>query len=149
MPRPVTLRGPVDAAGHLSARLRQDAARVLALYAERDVEVEIRPRRRSVSANRFYHGVIVREAQRVLVEAGYTLTAAEVHEWLKRRHLPARVVDAPDGDLVTYGSTITDSTTFFDYIEAIRTDEALLAMGFHVEDPDGPVRGFRIDDLPA
>lgn len=143
---PITLRGAVDDQGHLSGRLRTDAARVLSGHAGRDVEIEIRPKRRSLSANAYYHGFVVREVQRALVEAGYTMSADDVHDWLKRRFLPARVVETPTGEVTRYGSTVTDEESFTEYVLAIQSDELLLAMGCYIEEPGVPVRGFRIEE---
>lgn len=146
MPKPITLRGTVDDTGHMSGALRETAARALLGFAGKDIEIEIRQKRRSISSNSFYWGVVVRSVQMALVDAGYTMSADDVHDWLKRTFLPARVVTTPTGEVTRYGSTVTDESSFGDYIEAIRTDGRLLSMGCFIDEPGAPVRGFRIEE---
>ena len=149
MPSPLTIRSEVrlgdDGKARLSKVAHAQIAAALPLYAGREVEITIRPPKRSTAANAYYWGVVVREAQRVLVEAGYALTSDDVHRWLKRRHLPWRHVDTPTGPETREPSTASlDSTEFFGYVEAIRTDEALLALGFHAEAPEPAYRSYKL-----
>ena len=145
MPVALTLRGDVDAEGRPSKALAERARDAFRLYAGGTVEITIAPPRRSTTANAYYWGVVVREVQRAMVEAGMMAPSEAVHDWLKRRHLPIRTVEVM-GESITLpaSSAILNSTDFSDYIERIKGDEMLLAIGCVIPEPGEPVRGYKI-----
>ena len=146
MPVALTFRGTVDSDGRPSQSLRERVRDALKLYREGEVEITVRPPRRSTSANAYYWAVVVREVQRAMVDAGQIAPTEAVHDWLKRRHLPgARTVEVFGESITLPASTaILDSTEFADYVERIRTDELLLSSGCVIPEPDAPVRGHVI-----
>lgn len=114
--------GMVDDGGaFLQMRALQDTLRTLAgKYVT--VKIKERKRRRSLSQNAYYWGVIVERIRIALFDAGHVMDSAEVHEMLKKDVMKlSRVIDIKGKLYVTSGTT-TDKTTmeFETYMDIVR-----------------------------
>lgn len=102
--------------------------------------------RRSIKANRFYRGFILRPALAGLQASGFRLTEDTAHDYMKHTKLPmvARMVAEgggemppyveetvwPDGSIrARYTTTKLDETTFSYFISAVMLDEDVQAAG--------------------
>lgn len=119
---PLVLSGRIrDGALHLDAPRFFKAA--LPKWEGTRVTVTVAPEveRRRERANRYYRGVVLKM---MADESGHT--ADELHELMKLRHLPAKVVDPITGDERTYGRSTTKLTVaeFSLFLEAAMLDGA-------------------------
>lgn len=136
MPQAVDFTCTVSDEGHLPKTRRKFIQQTLGLYAGRDVRIRITTPKRSSAANRYYWGVVIQTIREGLMNAGRPVSAEVLHEHFKREYLPARVVEVFGTTHVLPGSTAElDSTTFHDYIEAIKTDEAVIELGVYIPEP--------------
>ncbi len=140
MPTPLILRAEVRD-GHLSERARRQIANVLPLYEGKDVEVTIRPPKRSTRANALLWAGIYPPIQRALADSGRGVSCEALHVHYAAKYLPPDFSVEIDGETVVgRGKTSKlDSTTFSDFIEAIKTDDMVLALGVVFED-EGPLK---------
>jgi hypothetical protein len=145
MPRAITLRGTVDAEGRPSKALATRARDALRLYADGDVELVIRKPLRSLEANNYLWGVCYPLIQAGWSEAGKAYPVDALHQYYAEKYLP------PDFSVVINGETVVGrgrtsrlpSTEFYDFVEAIRTDETVLALGVVIPDPDPDYKRHR------
>lgn len=136
MPKALTIRSRVEdgrvsktASGRLRSHLR--------LFEGGDVEITIRRPRRSLKQNAYYFGVVLPAIQSALAESGTAVSVDAIHEVMKSRHLPPRQHEAFGETLVLPASSAAlDSTDFHDFIEAVRQDEDVLALGCYIPDPN-------------
>ncbi len=103
------------------------------MHCGREVEVTLRQGPRSKCANRYYWGVVIATIRRALAEAGRPVAAEDLHEFFKRRHLDPRPTEHETRPPST---AHLDAFEFYHYVESIRHDEAVLALGVHIPDPD-------------
>ena len=137
MPRKVDIVAQVDEQGRLSKTRRQWLASQLRLYAGGDVRIQISRPKRSNKANAYLWGVIYPEIQRKAAEAGYAWSAEAIHEVMKRRYLEARILEVMGETHVLAGSSAElDSTAFYDFIESVKMDEDVIALGCYFPEPD-------------
>lgn len=147
MPRALTISADVTEDGHLPKDIRQRIASQLQLYRGRAVEVVIRSPKRSTQANAYLWGVVYPAIQQAMAEAGMAASCEAIHELMKRRYLPTRVADVL-GEAVplSASSADLDSTAFYDFVERIRSDEDVLALGCHIPDPEPSYKSYRITE---
>lgn len=138
MPMPLDETFDVGEDGQLADRRR--AAWLwsqIKLYAGRRVRIRVSAPKRSTRANAYYWGVVLDTIRRACMDAGQPVSAEELHHHFKALYLPARTFEVMGIDHVMPGSTAQlDSTSFADYIEAIKQDEQVLALGCYIPDPD-------------
>lgn len=150
MPHALTIRSEVKG-GRLSQRARRQIVGTLALYEGRDVEILIRTPKRSTQANAYLWAAVYPPIQAALAELGKALPCEALHEYFCRKYLPPAFRTLLNGEeLVVRGkSSELGSTEFFDFVEAVRTDEMVLALGVVVDDPAPSYRSYRIQHVPA
>jgi hypothetical protein len=159
MPRAIDFVCTVTPDGHLPDARRRFVASQLRLYAGREVRVQISRPKRSSQANRYYWGAIIEPIRDAMNDAGclvydtadgvgMPVTSEMVHELMKARHLPVRVVEM-EGDPVTLAPSTADldATAFSEYSEAIRGDELVLSLGVYLEDAPGGLRSHKIAEV--
>lgn len=156
MPHKLTIRTTVDEDGHLPKTRRNQIASTLQLYTGSEVEITIGKPKRSTQANAYYWGVVLKEIQLACVEAGVTatnpetgemhpITAEMLHRMMKDRYLQPEPVEIAGQPLTLGGSTTRlDSTEFFDYVERVRSDPFVLALGVDVPEPEGSYRSYNL-----
>lgn len=105
----------------------------LQFYKGRRVRLRMGPPKRSGAQNRYYWGVVLETIRQGYIDAGHVFRADALHYHYKAKHLPWRTYEAPGTEHVAVGSTADlDSTEFTEYIEAIRNDEEVLALGVYI-----------------
>jgi hypothetical protein len=119
---------------------------MLRMYADSAVEITVRKPKRSSLANRYYWGVVLATIRRAALESGQTVSSDALHGYFKSRYLDPDVTVVASFPIVTYSSKDLDSTSFFDYVENIRHDPVVMALGCHVPDPSEPFDSFAIGD---
>lgn len=146
MPLPIDVTLEVDEKGKLVDRRRAEWLwSNLRLYAGSEVRIRISRPKRSTRANAYYWGVVIETIRRALLDAGQAISAEALHEHFKRLYLPARAVCVFGVDHVLPGSTADlDSTTFADYIEAIKQDEDVLTLGVYIPEPEPGLKSYAI-----
>lgn len=143
--RQLEITATVSDDGHLPETRRRQIADYLAVHAGRDVLIRVGRPKRSTQANAYVWGVVYPAIQRALAEAGQAVSCEALHEHFKQKYLPPRTVEVFDETLVLAGSSADlDSEEFYDFVESIRTDEAVLALGVEVPDPDPAYRSYRL-----
>ena len=146
--KPLTVPGRILPDGNPSPALVNNVTNALRTFAPRGdgdgyVEVEIRPRRRSLSANNYYWGAVVPAVRELFASFGWDLTPDQTHDWLKRTFLGVTVIEVPSADLTevvpreVVGTTRTDAWTFAEYVEAIKRHEPFAEAGLFIAEPDG------------
>lgn len=123
--------------------------RYLRFYAGRTVRVRLSAPKRSTKANAYYWGVVIETIRLARLEVGMKPVASEdLHRHFKRLYLPPRTVEVFGVSHTWESSTVTDSASFFAYVEAIKGDEAVLdllaAANMHIPEPDTALRSYRI-----
>lgn len=154
MPKPVTIYGAVGDDKAPSKSLSANLARALGLWAGQVVEVTVKSKPRSISANNYYWGVVVEAVTAFVNERGYNLQPQDVHEkMLKPWFLPARVVEVPSRDdlaafesATVYGTTRTDSYTFAQFVDDIRNHPPFAAEGLYIPEPNERLTGRTIHE---
>lgn len=131
--------GHVDG-GHLRVTPRALAAINAAVQGWRNCQVLIRIEKvhaiRSVEANRYYFGVVLK---RLSDYTGYTVD--ELHEWAKARFIPKHVAmldkngDVKDDMVIGGTTTRLNRVQFYEYVEAIR-QFAAESLELDIPDPD-------------
>jgi hypothetical protein len=81
-------------------------------------------------------------------DAGYELPLEALHTLFKERYVDPIIHHAGDMEIVVLTTTQLDSTQFYDYIEAIRNDEFVLALGVTIPEPEEKYRSYSIQDKP-
>ncbi|MDX1545606.1 MAG: hypothetical protein R3247_01380 [Rhodothermales bacterium] len=147
MPQAVDMTWTVGDDGHLPRAARRFLAAQLKLYAGGEVRIRLSRPKRTTKANAYYWAAVIQPIRAALLEAGQVASAEDVHELFKARYLAPRVAEVFGEAHVLSGSTAElDQTAFFEYVEAIRTDEDVLALGVFVEDAPESLRSHRISD---
>lgn len=119
----------------------------LKLYAGREVRIQVSSPKRSNKANAFYWVGVIGEIQRAAAEAGHAVSANALHEYFKAKYLSPTTEDVWGEEVTIPPSTAKlDSTAFHEYIESIRMDETVLALGVYFDEPEG-LRSYSIEDL--
>ncbi|HYG68163.1 MAG TPA: hypothetical protein VD838_10905 [Anaeromyxobacteraceae bacterium] len=119
--------------------------RTLRLYAEGEVEVTIRKPKRSGRANAYWWGAVLPAIQRGLAEAGQAVSCEALHVHFAEKYLPPRIEEVFGITQVMRGRTSElDSTSFFDFVEAVRFDEEVLALGVEVPEPERGLSSYKI-----
>jgi hypothetical protein len=146
MPRPLEITCDVDADGRLPANRSRQLRQYLKLYSGREVRIALSAPKRSTAANSYYWGCVIPAIQRGMHEAGMVASAEAIHEAMKRRYLPARPSQDVFGEAVTLSPSTADldATEFYEYVEAVRYDEDVLALGVDIPDPDPEYRSYKI-----
>ncbi|HYE96497.1 MAG TPA: hypothetical protein VD962_09840 [Rubricoccaceae bacterium] len=147
MPLPLEITAPVSEDGRLPDGYRRQLASTLALYRGREVRIQVSGPKRTTAANSYYWGVVIKEIRAAMAEAGKAVPAWAIHEHFKGKYLDVQPEEAEvDGHHYTRepSTASLDSTTFFDYVEAIRNDELVLGLGCVIPDPDPSYRSYKI-----
>lgn len=145
MPKAIDRTFEVSQDGHLPATARAFIAGQLQLYAGGDVRLHISRPKRTTKANAFYWAGIIEPIRLALLEAGQPAPAEAIHEVFKRRYLPPRTVTVlGEEHWLSPTTTTLDQTAFSDFIESIKHDEDVIALGVYIEDPDGDFRSYTI-----
>lgn len=153
MPKALDILATVTG-GTLPIHARQQIKAYLPLFDGRDVRVRISSPKRSSRANSYYWVAIIDRIRKELNDAGYAwiqgesgnepVTSAVLHEYFKARYLSPRTAVIMGRDVTLAPTTTTlDSTAFHDYIEAIKMDEYVLALGIDFE-PVPDMRSYAI-----
>lgn len=92
------------------------------LKGKQDVCIKKHIRTRSLQANKFYWGVVIKHVQAGLLEAwGEHLTPDETHGYLKEKFMRKPVVDRNSGEIkgYTHATTVVGSDLFSQYLEKV------------------------------
>lgn len=147
MPRATDNTFPVDESGSLSQSARRFLAEQVRLYAGGDVRIQISRPVRSKSANRYLWGVVYKAIQQAMADAGMPASSEAIHEHFKHKYLQARVYEAFGMTYVCQPtSTDLDADEFYEFIERIRTDEEVQALGVWFDEPADKYRSYRISE---
>jgi hypothetical protein len=157
VPQPIAHTFTVDASGAIVNRKRLEwlTTDVVRQYRGGEVEIEVRPVKRTPSQNKYYWGVVLDCIVQAFHASGQQMTKEALHEAFKTRYLGTEVVEVFGQEIVRAKSTARlDKTDFFYYVESIREDEdvreMLAATGFYIPDPNdyqaehGAFRGYTI-----
>ena len=145
MPKAIDKTWTVDERGHLPRSAREHIAGQLKLYAGRDVRVRLSRPKRTTKANAYYWSQIIEPIRIALLEAGQPAPAEAIHEVMKRRYLEPRTTTVFDEEhWMPPTTTDLDQTDFSDYIENVKHDEDVIALGVYIPDPDGDFRSYRL-----
>lgn len=138
MPKARTFTARVDDDGRLPIATERHIQDELKLYAGRRCAVRLSRPRRSHQANSYLWGVVYKTIRRAMSEAGTSLPADVWHRYFKDKYLDPWVEIIAGREIVNPPSTARlDSTAFYEYVEAIRTDEEIVrVLGIHIPNPD-------------
>lgn len=101
-----------------------------------DVTIIIKKRgKRSLPQNAYYWGVVVKEIQLRMRELGNDVDCDTVHEFLKLKFNPERVVVPETAEVIEMGKTTTElnKDEFTEYIEQIK-QWASVTLGIYIPD---------------
>lgn len=146
MPQPLDITVFINEDGKIAdSQQRQYLSMFIRLYAGRKCRIRVSSEKRSTRANAYYWGVVLSEIQKGLAMAGIATSTEVLHEHFKRKYLPARAVCVFGIDHVLPASTAQlDSTTFYEYIEAIRFDEDVIEYGIVIDPPPSDLKSSAI-----
>lgn len=148
MPRALDISTTASEDGRLPKGVSRRIRDHLALFAGREVRIRISSPKRSTQANAYLWACVYPAIQQGLAESGTAASCEAIHEIMKSRYLPARVIEAMGESLVLPGSSADlDSTAFYSFVESIRTDEDVLALGVVIPDPEPSYRSYKISDM--
>ena len=130
----------------------------LALYEGTDVCIRIGKPKRSTLANSYYWGLVIEPIRIAMIDAGIgfigtpdgisALSPEALHEFFKRKYLPARVAEVFGEPVSLTGSTTAlDSTEFFYYVEAIKYNEQVLQLGIQFQEPESKYKSYNIAEI--
>lgn len=135
--RAFEIKAQVNDQGQLPIRIKRMLGKQIKLRKGKIVRIYIGNPKRSTQANGYYRGIVLPRIRMGYLEAGMVLSEDDLHEHYKRLYLPERVVEIGEHVHVLAASTASlDSHEFYEYIERIRTDDDVLAMGVDIPDPD-------------
>jgi hypothetical protein len=103
-----------------------------------DVQIIIKKKgKRSSQSNRYYWGVIVEEIRLELLRRGYRYDAETVHEWLKLKFNPEKIVIEETGEVIEIGQTTTEMNQQEngEYMERI-IEWAASSLEIHISPPN-------------
>lgn len=144
MPHKVRQTFYVDENGRIQPRSRAEwLSGQLKRFADGRVQITVERPKRSLKQNNYYWGVVIETVRKALLEAGQPLSAKALHEHFKHKYLgvkgSAEYVDEATGEMYEIveppSTTDLDTTEMHDYIEHIRNDELVLALGCYVPAP--------------
>ena len=144
MPRRLELIVSVDEDGNLPKMTRVHIGMYLSLYAGGEVQINLGPKKRSTRANSFYWRNIISPIRMALLESGQAHSAEAIHEVFKRRYLDVTAETLFGEEVARYTTTRLDSTEFYFYLEAIRTDEDVIALGVVFPEEETAFRSYTI-----
>ncbi len=144
MPRRLELIAPVDADGKLPKATRVQIGMYLSLYAGGEVALTLGPKRRSTAANRFYWSCRIAPVRLALLESGQAHSAEVIHEHFKRKYLDVTTEELFGREYARYTTTKMNETDFYYYMEAIRTDEDVIALAVVFPDDDPVFSSYSI-----
>lgn len=138
MPKARTFTARVGDDGRLSIATERHIQDELKLYSGRRCVVRLSRPQRSHAANRYLWGVVYKTIRKAAADAGTHLPADAWHRYFKDKYLEPGVETVAGREIVVPPSSARlDSTAFYEYVEAIRTDEEIVrALGIHIPDPD-------------
>jgi hypothetical protein len=122
-------------------KIDRDTARYLnesiGLFDEGELRILLERPTRTARANRYYWGAVLTPIRDRMQELGMQASTYALHTLFKRRYLTPRT-EVVFGEDVTLEPTTTrlNQTEFFDYVEAIKNDEQVVALGIMFEDAD-------------
>ena len=121
-------------------------------FAGRRCRLRISEEKRSTQANAYYWAVVIETIRLARLECGMPPVSSEdLHSHFKACYLPVRVVEVFGTTHTLLGTTVTDSTEFYDYVEAIRQDEdvrrVLAFANMEIPDPDPNYRSYKIKEV--
>tara|TARA_R110000822_G_scaffold103213_5_gene229803 strand:- start:254 stop:703 length:450 start_codon:yes stop_codon:yes gene_type:complete len=148
MPRPLDIVTNVGHDGAIPSSHKRRIADHLMLFAGSPVRLQVTAPKRSNKANAFYWAGVIRPIQIACADAGRAVSGQGLHEYFKQLYLPVKTEMVNGTDVVIpLSTTKLDSTAFHDFIESIRTDEFVLALGVYFDEPE-EFSTHKIDDLP-
>lgn len=138
----------VSEAGAMPSEVSRAFYGYLATHGGRKIRLRLSRPQRTTQANNYLWGVVYPAIQRGLAEAGTAASAADIHKHFKAEYLPPRVFEVFGITHVEPPSSAKlDKEEFYDFVEAIRTDESVLALGVEIPDPDPSYRSYTLHDL--
>lgn len=108
----------------------------LQAFPDCDVTIIVKKKgKRSSPQNRYYWGIVVEEIKQELFRRGNRFDAEDIHEWLKLKFNPSKVVIEYTGEVLEIGGSTTEMNKeeFMNYIEKIRE---WAAMNLEITIPD-------------
>ncbi len=116
----------------------------LKLYAGGQVRIRISRPKRSTAANAYYWGVVLAAIREAMMDAGHPVSAEALHHHFKALYLEPRWVQVFHyTHMMPPTTTDLDQTAFAEYIESIKQDQAVLALGVYIPEPDAGYDAFR------
>lgn len=130
-----TMRVPKD--GVLEVSTRRFFAAWFKMHGDTLVRVRLSRAKRSERSNKYYWVAVNAPIMKALNEAGYSMTSEQVHEWLKKRHLPLEVIFTPTGEeQYTRKSRDLSQDEFNEWIDKILSDDVIIALGVWIDSPE-------------
>jgi hypothetical protein len=143
MPRPLDIVLDVDERGEIDPRRRLWMDDQIRLYAGGRVRIQVSRPRRTTRSNAYYWAGVIEPIRRALADAGRPTAAGVLHEYFKAKYLPPRIMECLGHDVVLAPSSSgLDMTSFSDYVEAIKHDEDVRALGVWFEEMPGSLKAF-------
>jgi predicted HD phosphohydrolase len=109
--------------GQLSDRAAIELAAELATHCDKDICISVQRKRkkRSLSQNAYYFGVVIPMCKKILEEYGNDCDDEEVHSFLKEHvgKLTGSIVDAKGRKAITKSSATLSTTEFENYLMRI------------------------------
>lgn len=146
MPKAFDHTVDVPESGILTSALRQQIGGLVALYAGGPLRIRLGRPARSTRANAYMWAGVYEPLAQAAREAGYDITAEDLHRHFKQKYLPPiPSVDAFGEEIIKEPSTTKlDSTEFFYYVENVRLDPFVAQLGVIIEDPEDNYRSYSI-----
>lgn len=121
----------------LRNRKQLDALALASGYAEFDVIIENKKRKRSLDLNRYYWGVVVAMVKDAFIELGHDIDSKLTHEFLKQRCNYKEFIDFKTGEVIKLPQSTTDitNTQFMEYVERIK-QFASETLDVYIPDPN-------------
>jgi len=138
MPKKVDIVAVLDEDGRIKDPNRRDWLRgQFLLFGGGKVRIQLSKPKRSSRANKYYWKGVIGTIWQACLEAGIQTTTGALHEEFKEKYLPARPVVGISGQDRTLPPSTADldSTEFFEYVENVRTDENVMALGVYILSP--------------
>lgn len=155
MPRAIEIITEVDSEGKIPKKYTRFIRDQLMMYAGGEVRIQVGRPKRTTRANAYYWAAVIEPIRLAMLDAGIgwmetndgikAVSAEALHHHFKTKYLPVQTM-VIFGDDVTLPPTTTalDSTEFFDYVEAVKTDPQVLQLGVYFEEAPENLRSYAI-----
>lgn len=136
MPKQLNITAKVTDSGTIPEYNSKVIREYLKLFTGKKISIRLGPPEATSQAKKYYWAGVIRPILEALREAGFTMTSEQLHDIFKKAFLHPEIIATPWGDKKEYSTKHLDSTTFYYFVENIRTHPKVVELGVYIESPE-------------